>query len=58
MCPKLGCLYTIGEPLNNDWCFREERRIKNINKLPTWCTLPEYKEGNNEKNDKGNHSQL
>ena len=40
-CVRLGEHHTATG--SYDYCYRENRRISNVNKLPKWCTLPDYK---------------
>ena len=48
MCPKIGKIYNVDGSF--DYCYREHRYILDINKLSYWCTLPDYKEKDNENN--------
>ena len=41
-CPANWTVYNIRG--DYDFCHRENRRIKLPNKLPSWCTLPDYEE--------------
>ena len=41
-CPKIGYYFNIAGQY--DYCYRENKRVKNVHKIASWCTLPDYKE--------------
>lgn len=49
-CPKLAYGYLFDSSYN--YCHLKNKRINDILKLPKWCPLPDYREKDNEDNNK------
>ena len=53
MCPKIGIVHQI--PQSYRYCYMADKSLSEVNTfntIPKWCTLPDYKEENNEDNNK------